>query len=119
MIKNFENITFELTEEEYKLVDLVVSGLKKRQKDNPIKGEEICEKINVGLDKFGLTKKFSDARLRKITNYIRANGILPVIATSKGYYCSYDTDEIKSQIDSLYQRAEAIKSSADGLKKFL
>jgi len=44
---------------------------------------------------------------------------MPIIATSKGYYCSYNHLEIKAQIESLEERAQAIMASADGLRKFL
>jgi tetrahydromethanopterin S-methyltransferase subunit B len=50
---------------------------------------------------------------------IRSKGILPLIATSNGYYCSYDKQEIMEQIKSLQERADAIINSANGLKKFL
>jgi len=66
-----------------------------------------------------LKNKFSEPRLRKCSNYIRTNGILPLIATSQGYYVSYDKQEINSQIQSLVERANSILKSAEGLKKFI
>jgi hypothetical protein len=119
MIKNFEEITAPLNEEELKLVDIIIDGLKKRGKEEALKGDEICERINKNKEKLGLKKNLSDARLRKITNHIRTQGLLPIIATSKGYYCSYNVIEIRAQIDSLEDRAKAIQASADGLRKFL
>lgn len=119
MIKNFEDITAPLNEEELKLVDIIMDGLRKRGKEEALKGEEICERINKNMEKLGLKKKLTDARLRKITNHIRTNGLMPIIATSKGYYCSYNHLEIKAQIESLEERAQAIMASADGLRKFL
>jgi len=119
MIKNFEAITQPLNDEELKLVDIIIAGLRKRGKAEALKGEEICERINAKRESLGLEKKLTDARLRKITNHIRTNGMLPIIATSKGYYCSYNRVEIQAQIESLEERASAIQASADGLKKFL
>jgi hypothetical protein len=42
-----------------------------------------------------------------------------LIATSQGYYVSYDAQEINAQIQSLVERANSILKSADGLKKFI
>jgi len=53
--------------------------------------------------------------LRKLTHFLRCNSILPLIATSKGYYVSYDNAEIDKQIKSLQERAAAIIESANGL----
>jgi hypothetical protein len=47
------------------------------------------------------------------------NGIMPIIATSQGYYVSHDKQEILDQINSLTQRANSIMNSANGLKNFL
>lgn len=113
MITNFENITSQLTEDEKELVHIIIQGLSGRTKDTPIKGAEICKKLN------NKGYKITEARLRKITNFIRSESILPIIATSNGYYCSYDKDEIKKQIQSLIERADAIMLSANGLKKFI
>jgi len=119
MITNFEEITKELTEEEKKLVPILIKGFNTKTKDNPIKAPEIVSAINSKRETLGLKSNFSEVRLRKIVNFIRAEGILPLIATSNGYYCSKNKEEIKSQIESLTQRADAIMVSANGLKKYL
>ncbi len=116
MITNFENETCPLSDDEKQFVPLIIQGLSTKTKENPIKSDSICEKLN---EKYNYGCKMTGARLRKITNFIRSEGILPVIATSNGYYCSYNKKEIEDQINSLYERAEAIRNSADGLKKFL
>lgn len=118
MIKNFEDITCELTPDEKRLVPVIIRGLNLKSKANPIKGAEIVAAINGQKEKYGI-KQFSEPRLRKIINFIRSEGILPVMGTSNGYYVSYDVRELKSQIESLTQRAEAIMVSANGLKKYL
>jgi hypothetical protein len=118
MIKNFEEITKEMTEGEKKLVPVIIKGLSTKTKANPITGADIVSAINSQKDKYGI-KLFSEPRLRKIVNFIRTEGILPVMATSNGYYVTKDRAELESQIESLTQRAEAIMSSANGLKKFL
>ena len=113
MVTNFENITASLSDDEKQLVPIIIKGLSTKTKDSAIKGTEICTKLN----EKGF--KITEARLRKITNFIRSEGILPIIATSNGYYISYDKQEISKQIQSLTERAEAIMSSANGLKKFI
>lgn len=116
MLTNFENITYELTEEEQKLVGDIVMAFQKYTKDNPIKAPEICAKINDNK----LTKKpFTESRLRKICNYIRSNGMIPLIATSNGYYVDYSPEVLQSQIRSLKERASSIYRCAQGLEVFL
>jgi hypothetical protein len=107
-----------MTEGEKKLVPVIIKGLSTKTKANPITGADIVSAINSQKDKYGI-KLFSEPRLRKIVNFIRTEGILPVMATSNGYYVTKDRAELESQIESLTQRAEAIMSSANGLKKFL
>lgn len=114
MITNFEINTYSLTDEEKVYIPLIIKGMSNKTKNNPIKSDAICKALK---DNFGIN--MTGARLRKITNFIRSEGILPIIATSNGYYCSYDQDEIRNQIQSLYERADAIRHSADGLKRFL
>lgn len=118
MITNFEEITKELTDDEKKLVPVIIKGLSTKTKDNPIKGVDIVSAINQNKDKYGI-KVFNEPRLRKIINFIRSEAILPVMGTASGYYVTNDRNELENQIKSLIQRAEAIMTSANGLKKFL
>ena len=112
-ITNFEEITYDLTENELALVNILVAGFKRRAIDNPIKAPEIVDSMQKkGYD-------ISEPRLRKLCNYIRSKGIIPLIATSKGYYISYDSVDINKQIKSLRERAAAINKCADGLMKFI
>jgi hypothetical protein len=115
MVTNFENITTELTDYEMSIVPAIISGFKRYSKENPIKSADIVERFN----NYNGSKILNDARLRKIVNFIRANGLLPLIATSSGYYVSTDKEEIEKQIKSLIQRSNAILNCANGLKKFL
>ena len=110
MITNFEEITYELTDLEKTLIPLLIAGFSNRTKDNPIKEPQIVSKMK--------EYKLTSARLRKCINFIRANGLLPIIGTSKGYYVSYDSEEIKKQIASLNQRANSIIRCAQGLQKY-
>jgi hypothetical protein len=119
MITNFENITYKLTEEEKNFIPFLISGFENHGKENPIKAEDIVIKINAQKSKYNLKKDFTPERMRKMCNLIRTQGIIPLCATSKGYFVSYALKDINSQIKSLQQRADAIYRPAHGLKKFL
>jgi hypothetical protein len=110
MITNFETITRELDANEVRLLPIVIAGMKAhRGRDNAITGAEICRKVE------GLT----EPRLRKIVNHIRQNAILPVIATSKGYYMADCAEDVIGQIKSLQDRIDAIEAAKNGLRKFV
>lgn len=116
MITNFEEHTSELTAEELALLPAIVEGFKRYTKENPIHSAEIVRRFNANAK---TTYKLSDTRLRKFSSHIRYNGILPLIATSKGYYVSNDKEEVRKLIESLVQRGVRIINSTKGLYKFL
>jgi hypothetical protein len=110
MITNFETITRELDRNDLKFLPIIIAGMKAhRGRDNAITGAEIVSKVS------GLT----EPRLRKIVNHIRQNAILPVIATSKGYYTADCAEDVISQIKSLQDRIDAIEAAKNGLAKFV
>lgn len=116
MITGFENITYELTELEKQLVPVIIKGMHVYQdKNNAVKGSVICSSLKISRPNLPCT----EARLRKIVNYIRTNGLAPIMATSKGYYLSNDKKEIETQIESLTQRANGIMAAANGLRTFI
>jgi hypothetical protein len=116
MITNFEQVTENLSNDDLVFLQPLINGISKRTKDNPIKARDIVVAMN---NHRAGGKKFSEVLLRKLTNYIRSNGVLPLIATSDGYYCSTDSAEIIKQIQSLEQRARSIQRCADGLNRYL
>ena len=116
MVTNFENITFDLTKQELELVPIILIGMQRYiGSERAIKGPKIVEGLKINRPKL----KCSEPRLRKIINYIRAKGLAPIMATSKGYYWSNNKDEIKKQIQSLNERANGILAAANGLKIFI
>lgn len=119
MITNFEIITSELTEEEVKLLPVMIKGFNLHKKSNPIKASEIVNSMNDFIKFKELKIKMTEVRLRKFVNHIRINSLLPLIATSKGYFVSDDPEEIKLQVKSLWERAKSIKDAADGLVIFI
>lgn len=53
--------------------------------------------------------KISEARVRKIINYIRIHGLIDrLMASNKGYYITEDENEMSNYIQSLIGREEAI-----------
>ncbi len=64
-------------------------------------------------NKFEL-KTFNDTIVRKFINNMRKNGI-PVLANSRGYFVSYDKEDILESYHSLINRSREIVSAADGL----
>ncbi len=120
MITGFEKETHELKAEELNiLLPMLIAGFRTKTKDDPIKAPVIIEKMNEALSSKGHKFKLSEPRLRKLCNYIRSNGILPLIANSNGYFVSNDKKEIEDQITSMEERASAISNAANGLRKFL
>ena len=119
MITNFETLTIELTDEELQVIPILIKGFKTHEKENPITEPNIIENMNIFLKQnTDLKIKITGVRLRKMVNYIRVNALIPLMATSQGYFVSYDQKEIESQIKSLYQRAKSISNAADGLLLF-
>ena len=65
MLRGYENITYELTDDELAIVDPIVRGLGARVgKVNAVTNKEIQEKMNL-----------TSARVHKIINFIRINNL--------------------------------------------
>jgi hypothetical protein len=118
-VTNFEEHTSELTSEEMEILPIVVHGFRNYKKTNPIKAELIVTRMNEYLLARGYKTRMTQPRLRKMVNYIRTNGLIPLIATSNGYFTSNCKQTIQEQIQSLQERANSIERCAEGLKKFL
>jgi len=119
MITNFEKITRALSPEEVGVILSLTRVLSSASYRNPIKADEIVRRVNGKQEKGDQPVFFSQVKLRKLVNFIRSESILPVIATSRGYYLSYDRDEIAMQIKSMEERADAITNAKNGLMIFL
>jgi len=118
-ITNFEQHTAELNKDELAMLQAVIDGFRKHGETNPIKAPVIVTQMNEYLSRKKSKLKMNEVRLRKFCNYIRSNSLLPLIATSDGYYVSDDHEKIRSQIKSLRERASSISKCADGLTAFL
>lgn len=95
------NETAPLSDKELEAVPVLVSVLKQAYgKENAIYNQRLCSLVP------GLTS----ARLRKIINHIRQNGLVQcLIASSRGYYVAETEQEIKDYEESLLGREMAIR----------
>jgi len=114
MINGFEEQTHDLTEDEMKVIPILVKGFKTLVgKEKAMTAGQIGDQIK---EYHGTT--VSGPRLRKMVNYIRINHMVPLlVASSKGYYVSDDQQEMLDYIQSLKDRAGAIQEVADSLTK--
>ena len=119
MIKNFEELTQDLAPEDLKLIPILVKGFKNHGPTNPIKLKDLMSSLNEYIQRSQLGKKVDDIRIRKLINFIRSSSIIPLLATHKGYFVSYDQKDITDQITSLEQRSQAIINASSGLSKFI
>lgn len=103
MIEGFEKYTEELSEDEKALLPAFVAGLKsKKGKANAITNKAIQAAFQAN-EKWQM--KIPDARVRKIINHIRVNGLVNgLCASSNGYYVAADQNELKEYLDGLRQR---------------
>ena len=95
MINDFENITYELTEDELNKVPLIIKGISMRKgKAMAVSGSLICEKMNL-----------KGPRLRKIINYIRVKNLhYGLCSCGKVYYTANTLKELEDCVISLKQR---------------
>jgi hypothetical protein len=114
MLKNFEDETCNLSEEELQIAQAVMKGLKKYVgKSNAIAGSKICSGFNNNT-KFRL----QGVRLRKIINYLRNQGE-PICSSSVGYYYPSNKQELQDTITSIAQRIDSQLQILNQLKKHL
>ena len=81
--------------------------------------DDTTYELNEYLKNNGYKIRLTQPRLRKLVNYIRSNSLLPLIATSQGYFTTDCKLTIQEQIKSLQERANSIDRCARGLNNFL
>jgi len=108
----------ELTPDEKDLIlpKVILLLRTKTDKDNPYLAPKIIDSINYYKERIGFTCTFSESRLRKITNYIRDNGLAPILANSNGYWYDTDPSSIILTAISMESRANSIRAAAKGLR---
>ena len=114
MLKNFEDETGDLSDEELQIAQSVKKGLKKYiGKSHAITGSKICSGFN------NRTKhRLQGVRLRKIINYLRNQGE-PICSSSNGYYYPANKKELQDTCTSLAQRIDSQLQILNQLKKHL
>jgi hypothetical protein len=110
----------QLSNEELNVIlPMLIKLFKKTFPGRSITAPEIVKGMNRKRIEDGKFKSvFTEAMLRRLTNHIRTNGILPLIADIKGYYLSDNITDIDAQIQSLEDRIEGMRSAIDGLKGY-
>ena len=114
MITNFETITQELTEVQKQQANILASILRTTSKKHQFKNKELAFIMFIKHD-----IKCNAIQVRKMINHIRSSGTLPVIGTSKGYYISFDQDDIKKAIQGQEERIRQQQRAVNGMKKFI
>lgn len=116
MITGFEKYTIELTDDEMKIVSIIVDRFRKKP---GMKNIVTNQQMIAGL-KSHHQIEISESRIRKIIQYIRINEMIPgLIATSKGYYSTNDIDELEQWIESMKQREHSIRESRKSIESFI
>jgi hypothetical protein len=106
MLKNFENITHELTPFELECVEFLGQWfMANTGRKNMIKNENISKMVE---NKFG--KKLVPSRVRKVIQALRTNGLPNLIASARGYFYANEVKEVENWIISLKQREAAIRT---------
>ena len=114
MLRNFEDNTHNLSDEELHIAQSVMYGLKKYVgKSNAIPGSKICSGFNNNT-KF----KLQGVRLRKIINHLRNQGE-PICSSSKGYFYPATNKELLDTVVSISQRIDSQLQILKQLKKHL
>tara|TARA_R110000824_G_scaffold244981_1_gene433981 strand:+ start:302 stop:670 length:369 start_codon:yes stop_codon:yes gene_type:complete len=114
MIRNFEDITHNLSDEELQIAQSVKNGLKKYVgKPNAKSGTTICSAYTKNTK-----HKLNGVRLRKIINFLRNQGE-PICSNSKGYFYPANKQELLDTVVSIGQRIDSQLQILNQLKKHL
>lgn len=115
MLNGFEEVTEPLTEKEEKVfLPPILRGLRtKIGKSRAVTNKSITRGLK---ENCGLT--ISEARVRKIINYIRCKDLVPcLIATSEGYYIAETEQELLDYEESLAGRESAIREVRESIQR--
>lgn len=116
MIKNFKEITAELSKLDKQLIPFYVDFFREWVGNEFKTSRVIVLRLNLELKFAEIDNIITGVKLRKIVNYIRSKALLSIIATSKGYTVSYDLKTVESQIESMNNRINAERNAVKGLE---
>ena len=100
-------------------IPMVIKILQRTSEDRPLLCDRIVLFMNNKQGDIGMKTKMNPPRLRKIINYIRSYGILPVMSGTSGYYLSYKYEDVEDMVDSLESRIVSIQQAKAGLNNIL
>lgn len=111
----------ELSQEERDiLLPMLLKVLKKKTNDRDhLTCDRLCDWFNYKKTDIGFKQAFTKQRLMKLTNYIRTQGLAPLISTNDGYYVTSDRKVIAEMIVSFKQRVESQLAAIRGLEDML
>lgn len=107
------------TEEKDIVLPMLLKALKKGSEEQPLVSDRIVKWFNDNKDQIGMKTNFTAARLRKLTNYCRTNGIAPIIANSRGYYISNKKKDLIELKASLMSRVHSLMAAVKGIDYML
>lgn len=113
MIKDFEEYTHDLTQDELKnVVPLVVRGLElKIGRKKAITNRQMRIALR---EKYGII--VADPRMRKIIAHIRFTGKVMFLAAGKGYWVEPDMKAFQEYVNSLFDRGQSIVNMSEALE---
>lgn len=116
MLNGFEDVTYDLTDDELAMVPVIAKGLERYVgKANAVTNADMCAGIERTKD-----VKITSPRMRKLIGYIRDKRIVKrLCASSNGYYIAATRDELKSYIESREQRQREIARGTRALGRDL
>lgn len=97
----------------------LIKYLKQFDEQRPVFAPRIVDWFNVYKNSgplTGMKNNISEAKLRKLINHIRINGLAPIGSGPNGYWTIRDPEKIREMADSMESRANSIMAAASGLR---
>jgi len=104
------------TEEEDILLPILIQYLKRTNPLNPRMAPKIVDWFIYKRYSIGFKGVFNELKLRKLINFIRTNGLLPIMSGDDGYWVSNNIEDIINMAVSLENRCRSINEAAKGLR---
>lgn len=117
MITGFEDHTKPLSPEEQIIVSFLLKLFQTKRilHVNKISSPDLCTIVK---RKYEL-ETFPDSRLRKCINYIRRNGLCPIVSDNRGYWLAESEAEVQKCIQSLQDRIDSMSIAKQGMEDML
>lgn len=114
MLTGFEEYTEDLTLDEKIQAQGMVKGFENHVgKDSAITNKQIREALALRGE------VIADAKIRKYVSYIRINYLPHLCATSKGYYLAETREELRSYLESSWQRISQQHAAYEAGREYL